>query len=77
MSGVARELVRDPRFSRADIKMLYIVKECLAGSASKLSSEQSAKLDSLMGDTDWNLPLNAPESKLQEMRDLLRKFVGE
>jgi len=77
MSGVARELVRDPRFSRADIKMLYIVKECLAGSASKLSSEQSAKLDSLMGDIDWNLPLNAPESKLQEMRDLLRKFVGE
>jgi len=77
MSGVARELVRDPRFSRADMKMLYIVKECLAGSASKLSPEQSAKLDSLMGDIDWNLPLNTPESKLQEMRDLLRKFVGE
>ena len=77
VSGVARELVRDPRFSRADMKMLYIVKECLAGSASKLSPEQSAKLDNLMGDIDWNLPLNTPESKLQEMRDLLRKFVGE
>ena len=77
MSGAARELVRDPRFSRADVKMLYMVKECLAGSASKLSPEQSAKLDSLMGDIDWNLPLNTPESKLQEMRDLLRKFVGE
>jgi len=54
-----------------------MVKECLAGSASKLSPEQSAKLDSLMGDIDWNLPLNTPESKLQEMRDLLRKSVGE
>jgi len=46
-------------------------------SASKLSPEQSAELDSLMGDIDWNLPLNTPESKLQEMRALLREFVGE
>jgi hypothetical protein len=77
MSGVARELVRDPRFSRADVKMLYIVRQCLAGSPSKLSPEQSAKLDNLTAGIDWDLPLNTPESKLQEMRDLLRKFVGE
>ena len=77
MSGVARELVRDPRFSRADVKMLYVVRQSLAGSASKLSPEQSARLDSLMAGIDWNLPLNTSESKLQEMRDLLRKFVGE
>ena len=76
MSGVERELVRDPRFSRADVKMLYIVRQCLAGSPSKLSPEQSAKLDSLTAGIDWNLPLNTSESKLQEMRDLLRKFVG-
>src|SRR5258706_722 len=77
MSGVARELVRDPRFSRADVKMLYVVRQCLAGSTSKLSPEQSAKLDSLIKDIDWNLPLNTPESKLREIRDILRKSVNE
>lgn len=77
MSGVARELVRDPRFSRADVKMLYVVKGCLAASASKLSPAQSARLNALMASVDWNVPLNTPESKLQEMRDLLRKSVSE
>lgn len=77
MSGVARKLVRDSRFSRADVKMLFVVDQCLAGSASKLSPAQSARLGSLMAGIDWNLPLNTPESKLQEMRDLLRKSVGE
>jgi hypothetical protein len=77
MSGVARELVRDPRFSRADVKMLHVVKECSADSASKLSPAQSARLDTLMAGIDWNLPLNTPESKVQDMRDLLRKSVGE
>src|SRR5258706_4259035 len=77
MSGAARELVRDPRFSRADVKMLYVVRQCLAGSTSKLSPEQSAKLDSLIKDIDWNLPLNTPESKLREIRDILRKSVNE
>ena len=77
MSGVARELVRDPRFSRADVKMLYVVKVCLAGSPSKLSPAQSARLDTLMAGIDWNLPLNTPESKLHEMRDLLQKSAGE
>ena len=76
-SGVARQLVRDSRFNRADVKLLYIVKECLHGSASNLSPEQSAKLDSLIKDIDWNLPLNTPESKLREIRSILRKSVNE
>ena len=77
MSGVARELVRDSRFSRADVKLLYVIKQCLAGTGSKLSPVQSARLDSLIGDIDPNLPLNTPESKLQEIRNLIRKDVGE
>lgn len=77
MSGVGRELVTDPRFSRAAVKMLYVVRQCLAGSPSKLSPEQSARLDSLTAGIDWDLPLNTPESKLQEMRDLLRKSARE
>jgi hypothetical protein len=77
MTGVARELVRDSRFSRADVGLLCVVKQCLAGTVSKLSPVQSARLDSLVGDIDPNLPLNTPESKLQEIRSLLRSYVGE
>ena len=77
MSGVARELVRDSRFSRADAKMLYVVNEYLHGSGSKLSPEQSATLDGLIKDIDWKLPLNTPESKLREIRNILRKSVNE
>lgn len=47
-----------------------------AGSASKLSATQSARLDALMARIDWSVPLNTPESELREMRDLLRKAAG-
>ena len=46
MSGVARKLVHDSRFSRADVKLLYVIKQCLAGTGSKLFPVQSARLDS-------------------------------
>lgn len=76
-SGVAQKLVRDSRFNGADGQLLHDIGQSLVGGSSNLSRPQSDVLDSLIKDIDLNHPQGAPETKLQEIRNLLRKDVDE
>jgi len=74
-SGVARKLVWDPRFLKADGQLLYGVEQCLAGDL-KLSKAHAVRLDLLIRGIDQKNPQDTPESTLREIRGLLRKATG-
>ena len=74
LSGVARKLVLDPRFSKADADLIYTAEQSLVGTL-KLSKAQSTRLDQLIRQIDFGNAQNSPESTLQEMRGLLRKGI--
>jgi len=76
-SGVARRLVRDPRFTRADARLLCEIKESLAHGTSKLSRPQSLRLERLVQDIYLKPVQDIPKSKLEEIRVLLRREVGQ
>jgi hypothetical protein len=74
-SGVARKLVWDPRFLKADSQLLYGVEQCLVGDL-KLSKTDAVRLDSLIRGIDQMKPQSTPKSTLQEIRGLLRQGTG-
>jgi hypothetical protein len=74
-SGVSRKLVRDSRFRRADGELVYVLEQLFVGDM-RLSGLESERLDQLIGDIDVRHPQSTPESKLQEIRNLLLKGVG-
>jgi hypothetical protein len=76
-SGVCRKLVSDPRFQKADGQLLYDIEQCLVGGSSKLSRSQADRLNNLITDFDPGHPQSTSESKLQEIRNLLRKDQGK
>jgi hypothetical protein len=75
-SGVARKLVWDPRFPKADSQLLYDVEQCLVGSL-RLTRPQATRLDELIRGIDQKNPQDTPESILQEIRGLLRQGTGD
>jgi hypothetical protein len=75
-SGVARKLVWDPRFLKADSQLLYGIEQCLVGSL-KLSRPQAIRLAELISGIDRQNPQSTPESTLQEIRNLLRQGAGD
>jgi hypothetical protein len=74
-SGVARKLVLDPRFDRADRQLLYVVEQCLVGDL-KLDHAQSVRLDQLSRQLYSQHPQSVPEPILEETRKLLRLGVS-
>ena len=74
-SGVARKLVLDPRFSKADAQLLYAIEQSLVGSL-KLTKAQSTRLDQLMREIDFGNRKNPSASSLQEIGNFLRLGVG-
>jgi hypothetical protein len=74
-SGVARKLVLDPRFSKADAQLLCAIEQSLVGSL-KLTKAQSTRLDQLIREIDFGNRQNPPASSLQEIGNLLRLGIG-
>lgn len=75
-SGVARKLVLDPRFSKADGQLLYVIEQSLVGTL-HLTKEQSLQLDQLIREIDFGVRPSPPTATLQEIRNLLRKGVRD
>ena len=72
---MARKLVLDPRFSKADAQLLYAIEQSLVGSL-KLTKAQSTRLDQLMREIDFGNRKKPSASSLQEIGNLLRLGVG-
>jgi hypothetical protein len=71
-SGLARKLVWDSRFLKADSQLLYGIEQCLVGDL-KLSKSESVRLDILIRGIDQTKPDSTSESALHELRSLLRQ----
>jgi hypothetical protein len=74
-SGVARKLVLDPRFNKADGQLLFIVEQSLLGDL-KLNRAQLDRLSKLGTQLYSQHPKSDPEPVLRETRDLLRQGVN-
>jgi len=74
-SGIARQLVRDPRFENADGQLLYVIEQRLVGDLA-LTREQEVRLAQLTTQLYSQHPQSSPPAVLQETRALLRKGVG-
>jgi len=68
-SGVARKLIADPRFLKADSQLLY---QCRLP-YSNLTRPQARRLYELISGIDPQNPQNTAEATLQEIRNLLRQ----
>lgn len=74
VSGVARKLVLDPKFDKADGQLLYAIEQSLVGTL-HLTREQSVRLDQLIREIDFGNQPSTPEPTLREIRNLLRQGV--
>jgi hypothetical protein len=74
-SGVARKLILDPRFNKADGQLLYVVEQSQAGEL-RLDHTESVRLDQLIKQLYSQHPQSTPEPILEETRTLLREGVG-
>jgi hypothetical protein len=76
VSGVARKLVQDQRFLKADAQLLHDIEQRLVGNPN-LSRSESVRLDRLILKIDLKKPESASEADNTEIRMLLRKAVSD
>lgn len=75
VAGIARQLVRDSRFNKADAQLLCYIEQSLNGNL-KLSHAESVRLYQLIVSIGRKGPKNTPQSDCAEIRRLMRKGMG-
>lgn len=76
VSGVAKKLIQDQRFLRADAQLLYDIEQSVVGNLN-LSRSESVRLGQLISKIDLRYPEQTTQSDRAEIRILLRKGISD